>query len=88
MEKRKIDEKRYHSNRFTKQKKLENLYIKDLDRMGTLLKKSKDNDRTYLVETDRSIVRRNRIELVPVEKEVVITRSSREVKPPDRLIEC
>ena len=56
--------------------------------MGTLLKKSKDNDRTYLVETDRSIVRRNRIELVPVEKEVVITRSSREVKPPDRLIEC
>ena len=56
--------------------------------MGTLLKKSKDNDRTYLVETDRSIVRRNRIELVPVEKEVVITRSSREVKPHDRLIEC
>ena len=56
--------------------------------MGTLLKKSNDNDRTYLVETDRSIVRRNIIELIPVEKEVVITRSGREVRPPDQLIEC
>ena len=56
--------------------------------MGTLLKKSNDNDRTYLVETDHSIVRRNRIELITVEKEVVITRSGREVRPPDRLIEC
>ena len=42
----------------------------------------------HIVETDRSIVRRNIIELVPVEKEVVITRSGREVKPLDRLIEC
>ena len=87
MEKRKIDEKRYHNNKFSKQKKfideVDNVYIKDLDRMGTLLKKSNDNDRTYLVETDRSIVRRNRIELIPVEKEVVVTRSGREVRPPD-----
>ena len=56
--------------------------------MGTLLKKSNDNDRTYLVETDRSIVRRNRIGLIFLEKEVVIMRSDREVRPPDRLIEC
>ena len=42
----------------------------------------------YIVETDRSIVRRNIIVLVPVGKEVVITRSGSEVKPPDRLIEC
>ena len=92
MEKRKIDEKRYHNNKLSKQKKFidegDNVYIKDLDRMGTLLKKSNDNDRKYLVETDRSIVRRNIIELIPVEKEVVITRSGREVRPPDRLIEC
>ena len=92
MEKRKIDVKIYHNNKFSKQKNFidegDNVYIKDLDRMGTLLKKSNDNDRTYLVETDRSIVRRNIIELIPVEKEVVITRSGREVRPPDRLIEC
>ena len=56
--------------------------------MGTLLNKSNDNDRTYLVDTYRSIVRRNIIELIPVVKEVVITRSSREVRPPDRLLEC
>ena len=92
MEKRKIDEKIYHNNKFSKQKKFidegDNVYIKDLDRMGTLLKKYNDNDRTYLVETDHSIVRRNRIELIYVEKEVVITRSGREFRPPDRLIEC
>ena len=92
MEKRKIDEKIYHNNKFSKQKKFidegDNVYIKDLDRMSTLLKISNDNDRTYIVETDRSIVRRNIIELIPVEKEVVITRSGREVRPPDRLIEC
>ena len=89
---RKENEKRYHNNKFSKQKKFidegYNVYIKDINRMGTLLKKSNDNDRTYLVETDRSIVRRNRIELITVEKEVVITRSGREVRPPDRLIEC
>ena len=56
--------------------------------MGTLLNKYNDKDRTSLVETDRSIVRRIRIELIPVEKEVVITRSGREIRPPDRLIEC
>ena len=92
MEKRKLEEKRYHNNKFSKQKNFidegDNVYIKDLDRMGTLLNKSNDNDRTYLVETDRSIVRRNIIELIPVEKEVVITISGREVRPPDRLIEC
>ena len=92
MQKRKIDKKIYHNNKFSKQNKFidegENVYIKDLDRMGTLLKKYNDNDRTYIVETDRSIVRRNIIELIPVEKEVVITRSGREVRPPNRLIEC
>ena len=91
MKKRKIDEKRYHNNKFSKQKFIDegdNVYIKDLDRMGTLLNKSNDNDKTYLVETDRSIVRRNIIELIPVEKEVVITISCRELRPPDRLIEC
>ena len=64
------------------------MYITVVDMMRTLLKKSNDNDKTYLVETDRSIVRRNIIEVIPVEKEVVITRSDREVRPPDRLIEC
>ena len=54
--------------------------------MGTLLKKYNDNDRTYLVETYRSIVRSNIIELIPVDKEVVITISGREVRPPDRLL--
>ena len=91
IEERKIDDKRYHNNKLSNQKKFidegENVYIKDLDRMGTLLKKSNDNDRTYLVKTDRSIVRRNIIELIAVEKEVMITRSGREVRPPDRLIE-
>ena len=89
MEKIKINEKRYHNNKFSKQRKFidegDNVYIKDLDRMGTLLKKSNDNDRTYLVETDRSIVRRNRIELIPVEKEVVIIRSGRELDQPTDL---
>ena len=88
MEKRKIDEKRYHNNKFSKQKKFIDEGDNDLDRMGTLLKKTNNNDRTYLVEMDRSIVRRNRIELIPVEKEEMITRSGREVRPPDRLIEC
>ena len=89
MQKRKIDEKRYHKNKFLKKKKFinegENVYIKDLDRTGTLLKTSNDNDMTYLVETDRSIVRRNIIELIPIEKEVVITRSGRKVRPPDSI---
>ena len=40
---------------------------------------------TYLVETDLSIFRRNIIELIPVEKGVVITRSGREVRSPDNL---
>ena len=92
MQNKKIDEKRYHNNKLSKQKKFiderENVYIKDLDRMETLLKTYNDNDRIYLVETDRYIVKRNIIELIPVEKEVVITRSGREVRPPDRLIEC
>ena len=70
MQKRKIDEKRYHNNKLSKQKKFidegENVYLHDLERMGTLLKTYNDNDRTYLVETDHSIVRRNIIELLPV----------------------
>ena len=53
MEKRKIDEKIYHKYKFLKQKKFidegDNVYIKDLDRMGNLLKKYNENDRTYLV---------------------------------------
>ena len=48
--------------------------------MGTLLHESNDNDRTYLVETGRSIVRRNSSELIPVEKAVLITRYGREVR--------
>ena len=44
MEKRKTDKKIYHNNKFSKQKKFrdegENVYIKDLYMMGTLLKES------------------------------------------------
>ena len=89
---RKIDDNRYHNNKFSKRKNFidegENVYIKDLDSMGTLLSTYNDNDMTYLVETGRSIVRRNIIELIPVEKEVVITISVKEVRPPNRLKEC
>ena len=56
--------------------------------MATLLKKSNDNNMTYLVETDRSIIRRNIVELITVDKEVVITRSGRKVRQPEILIEC
>ena len=54
--------------------------------MGTLLKKSNDNYRTYLVKTDRSIIRKNIIELIPVEKEVVIMRFGKKFRTPDSLI--
>ena len=54
--------------------------------MGMLFKKSNDNDRTYLIETDSSIVRINRNGLISVER--VLTRFFREVIPHDRLIVC
>ena len=72
----------------------ENVWIRDQERDGTVVEKTA-NPRSYLVETEKGIVRRNRSALVSTtssttsaENEThVLRRSTRQSKPPQRLIE-
>ena len=70
------------------------MWIRDQERDGTVVEKTA-NPRSYLVETEKGIVRRNRSALVSTtssttsaENEThVLRRSTRQSKPPQRLIE-
>ena len=88
---KKLKEKQYSDNKLSKTKRRlaldEDVYIKDMDRMGTVIQFDDNNERTYTIKSNDNTIRRNRIDLVPVEKNTIVTRSGREVRPPQRLIE-
>ena len=91
---KKKKEKQYHDNKYTLNKRNleedEEVYIRDMGRTGVIRSRETGNiyDRSYTIETDKQTIRRNRKDIIPVNKDNnVVTRSGRISKPPIRLIE-
>ena len=59
-----------------------------MDRMATVINTTPESSRSYNLATDKQDVRRNICQLIPTNGSPYITRSDRQVKPPDRLIEA
>ena len=90
-ENKKLEIKRNRDNKYTKKlRKIEDgedVYIRDLDRMATVINTTPESTRYYNLRTEKQDVRRNRCQLIPTNGSTYTTRSGRHVKPPDRLIE-
>ena len=91
-ENKKLEIKRKRDNKYTKNlRKIEDgedVYIRDLDRMASVINTTPESTRSYNLRTEKQDVRRNRCQLIPTNGSTYTTRSGRHVKPPDRLIEA
>ena len=95
----KIKEKEYSDNKYTLKKRVleenEEVFIRDLQRTGVIRcrenginQEDEDISRSYIVDTNKQTVRRNRKDLISISNNNnVITRTGRIIIPPDRLIE-
>ena len=67
---KKLKEKQYGDNKLSKTKRRlaldEDVYIRDIDRMGTVIQVDDNNERTYTIKLKDNTIRLNRIDLVPV----------------------
>ena len=91
-ENKKLKFKINRDNKYTKNlRKIEDgedVYIRDLDRMATVINTTPESTRSYNLITEKQDVRRNRCQPIPTNGSTYTTRSVRHVKPPDRIIEA
>ena len=59
-----------------------------MDRMATVINTTPESSRSYNLATEKQDMRRNRCKLIPTNGFPYTTRSDRQVKLPDRLIEA
>ena len=87
----KENNKKYRDNKYTIEKReLENneeVFVKDLRKVAKIAYRSPESDRSYVLDTDKRFIRRNRQMIIPLKNTSYVTRSGRISKPPDRLIE-
>ena len=83
--------RKYRDNKYTIEKReLENneeVFVKDLRKVAKIAYRSPESDRSYILDTDKRFIRRNRQMIIPLKNTSYVTRSGRISKPPDRLIE-
>ena len=83
--------KKYRDNKYTIEKReLENneeVFVKDLRKVAKIAYRSPESDRSYVLDTDKRFIRRNRQMIIPLKNTSYVTRSGRISKPPDRLID-
>ena len=96
---KKIKENEYSDNKYTLKKRVleenEEVFIRDLQRTGVIRCREngtnqgdEDRSRSYIVDTNKQNVRRNRKDLISINNNNnVVTRTGRIIILPDRLIE-
>ena len=87
----KENNKKYRDNKYTIEKReLENneeVFVKYLRKVAKIAYRSPESDRSYVLDTDKRFIRRNRQMIIPLKNTSYVTQSGRISKPPDRLIE-